>query len=239
MMRVPQTGNGGASRLRGALPPGGGTIPSPSAAPLSPPQGAMPPILPQAFRWHKLAGRAAAGKMQRPGRILARQGAAPLRHRQCDATSPYRGGFWVGCCRKGSPARGAGGASRLRGALPPGGGTIPSPSAAPLSPPQGAMPPILPQAFRWHKLAGRAAAGKMQRPGRILARQGAAPLRHRQCDATSPYRGGFWVGCCRKGSPARGAGGASRLRGALPPGGGTIPSPSAIPCPRRFHPRRP
>ena len=81
--------------------------------------------------------------------------------------------------------------------------------------------------------AGCMVAGRMRRPGKILPRQGAVPLRRLRRHL--PLRGRLFGGgaAAQKGSPARGAGcaGRRRLRGALPAGGGNIPQGPAGPCP--------
>ena len=147
-------------------------------------------------------------------------------------TPPLAGEAFLRQFPKGAPARGAVGASRLRGASPPGGRDIPQTPAGPrirrgrcLHRP-AACPRRRQRGLMQASLPARAAQTSRRRkaPARCHTPP-SAPAAH-----PPPLAGEAFLRRFPKGAPARGAVGASRLRGASPPGGRDILQKRAGPC---------
>ena len=155
------------------------------------------------------------------------------------STSPCRGGFANGFHPKGSPARGAVGVRRLRGAAPCLANILPSclkpprPCGAALTQNHSVTPP---QAALQYNVHGQWSRERQPAPLRKHTARPCQALQDisaasRQCTppsapygaSTSPCRGGFANGFHPKGSPARGAVGVRRLRGAAPCLANTLP----------------
>ena len=181
-------------------------------------------------------GAPAGAQRKHPADVKLRQGRRTPP--SPSVTPPLTGEACLRQFPKGAPARGAVGASRLRGASPPGGRDT-------LQKPAG---PCMRRGRCLHRPASFPAAAaafsgpmKNHRPLRRLCAarkdtgKGNAAMHPSVCAcgaSTSPYRGGF-LRQRSKGAPARGAVGASRRRGAWPPGGRDILQKRAGPCMRR------
>ena len=180
-------------------------------------------------------GAPAGAQRKRPAGVKARQGrrtppSAPAAH-----PPPLTGEAFLRRFPKGAPARGAVGASRLRGASPPGGRDTLQKPAGPCmrrgrcSHCPAACPRRRQRGLMQASLPARAAQTSRRRKAPARCRTPpSAPAAH-----PPPLARKAFLRRCSKGAPARGAVGASRLRGASPPGGRDTLQKPAGPCMRR------